>query len=50
MYSNFDDFVNDLAMSLDGATAARSMHAVGQFDVATKVFTAARIGIYLLEP
>ena len=50
MYSNFDDFVADLASSLDGATAARSMHAVGQFDAATKVFTAAKIGIYLLEP
>jgi hypothetical protein len=50
MYSTFDDFVADLASSLDGATAARSMHAVGQFDVATKVFTAAKIGIYLLEP
>jgi len=50
MYSNFDDFVGDLATSLDGATTARSMHAVGQFDTATKVFTAAKIGIYLLEP
>ena len=50
MYSNFDDFAADLALSLDGATAARSMHAVGQFDSTTKVFTAAKIGIYLLEP
>ena len=50
MYSNFDDFLADLALSLDGATAARSMHAVGQFDATTKVFTAAKIGIYLLEP
>ena len=50
MYSNFDDFVDDLASSLDGATTARSMHAVGRFDTATKVFAAAKIGIYLLEP
>jgi len=50
MYSNFDDFVADLSMSLDGATAARSMHAVGEYDATTKLFTAAKIGIYLLEP
>ena len=50
MYSSFGDFVNDLASSLDGATAARSMHAVGEFDATTNVFTAAKIGIYLLEP
>ena len=49
MYSNFDDFVADLASSLDGATAARSMHAVGQYEAITNVFTAAKIGIYLIE-
>jgi hypothetical protein len=50
MYSNFDDFIDDLSSSLDGATTARSMHAVGQYDTATKVFAAAKIGIYLLDP
>jgi hypothetical protein len=50
MYSDFSDFVNDLATSLDGATAARSMHARGKYDVDTNVFMAYKIGIYLLEP
>jgi hypothetical protein len=50
LYSNFDDFVNDLSMSLDGATAARSMHARGQYDAATNIFSAYKIGVYLLEP
>jgi len=50
MYSDFTDFVNDLSTSLDGATAARSMHARGKYDVNTNVFTAYKIGVYLLEP
>ncbi len=50
MYSDFDDFVNDLSMSLDGATTARSMHARGLYDAGTNVFTAYKIGVYLLEP
>ena len=50
MYSDFADFVTDLSTSLDGATAARSMHAHGQFDVDSNVFTAHKIGIYLIEP
>ena len=50
MYSSFDDFVDDLSSSLDGATTARSMHAIGQYDAGTNVFTAAKLGIYLLEP
>ena len=50
MYSDFDDFVNDLSMSLNGATAARSMHARGHYDTNTNVFTAYKIGIYLIEP
>ena len=49
LYSNFDDFIADLAASLDGATTARSMHARGKFDVASNIFTASKIGIYLLE-
>ena len=49
-YADFADFVEDLSMSLDGATAARSMHARGQFDVDSNVFTAFKIGVYLLEP
>ena len=50
LYSNFDDFVADLSMSLDGATAARSMHARGKYDADTNIFTAYKIGVYLLEP
>ncbi len=49
-YSIFDDFVNDLDLSLDGATRARSMHARGQYDSDTNTFTAYKIGVYLLEP
>jgi len=50
MYSNFGDFVDDLSTSLNGATAARSMHARGMYDTDTNVFTAYKIGVYLLEP
>jgi hypothetical protein len=50
MYSDFADFVDDLSMSLDGATAARSMHAHGEYDVDTNTFTAHKIGVYLLDP
>jgi len=44
------DFVEDLSTSLDGATAARSMHAAGKYDTDMNVFTAYKIGVYLLEP
>jgi hypothetical protein len=50
MYSNFADFVDDLGISLDGTTTARSMHARGKYDADTNVFTAYKIGVYLLEP
>ncbi len=50
MYSDFADFIEDLSARLDGATAARSLHAVGKYDSDTNVFTAVKIGIYLLEP
>ena len=49
-YSDFVDFVNDLSLSLDGATTARSMHARGHYDSDTKTLTAYKIGVYLLEP
>ena len=50
MYSDFAEFVDDLSSSLDGATAARSMHARGKYDADTNVFTAYKIGVYLIEP
>jgi hypothetical protein len=49
-YSVFDDFVNDLSLSLDGATTARSMHARGHYNSDTNTFRAYKIGVYLLEP
>jgi hypothetical protein len=49
-YSDFADFVNDLSLSLDTATTARSMHARGHYDADTNTFTAYKIGVYLLEP
>ena len=50
LYADFDEFVEALAMALDGTTAARSMHARGHYDAADNVFTAYRMGVYLLEP
>ena len=50
MYSDFADFIDDLSTSLNGATAARSMHAHGKFDVNNNVSTAHKIGVYLIEP
>jgi len=49
-YSSFADFAQDLSLSLDGATTARSMHARGKYETDTNTFTAYRIGVYLLEP
>ena len=49
-YTDFAEFVEDLAASLDGATSARSMFARGQYDRDSNVFTALKIGVYLLEP
>ncbi len=49
-YSDFADFVADLSGSLNGATAARSLHAHGHYDAAANILTARKIGIYLLEP
>jgi hypothetical protein len=50
LYADFGEFVEALALELDGATPARSMHARGHYDAAGNVFTAYRIGVYLLEP
>ncbi len=49
LYSNFGDFYEDLSESLDGVTAARSMHARGEYDAASNVFTARKVGIHLIE-
>lgn len=48
LYTNFSDFIDDLSLSLDGATAARAIYAIGSYDAAGNVFSAAKIGIYLL--
>jgi len=50
LYSDWADFVDDLSISLDGATTARSMHAYGEYDVDSNTFTAYKLGVYLLEP
>ncbi len=50
LYTDFDDFVAVLSTALNGATAARSMYARGLYDADTNVFTAWKIGVYLLEP
>jgi hypothetical protein len=50
LYSDFDDFVAALSNELNGSTTARSMYARGHYDSGSNVFTAYRIGIYLLEP
>ena len=50
LYADFDDFVNALTLELDGATMARSMYARGHYNGDTNVFTAYKIGIYLIEP
>ena len=49
-YADFAEFSDDLLASLDGATSARSMFARGQYDVDSNVFTAFKLGVYLLEP
>ena len=50
LYTEFDDFLGALTLSLDGVNAARSMYARGQYDSATNVFTAYKIFIHILEP
>lgn len=50
IYSDFADFVADLSASLDGTTAARSLHARGLYDQDSNLFTAYKIGIHLLAP
>lgn len=50
MYSDFADFANDLSTSIISGNKARSMHARGKYDADTNVFSAYKIGVYLLEP
>ena len=45
-----DHVIPALQDSLNGATRARSMYAYGQFDADDNTFTAAKLGIFLLEP
>ena len=49
LYSDFDDFVADLTLSLNGSTTTRSMYARGKYDVDSNVFVAYKIGVTLLE-
>jgi hypothetical protein len=49
-YSDFAECAGNLVARLDGVTSARSMFARGQYDVDSNVFTAFKLGVYLLEP
>ena len=49
-YADFGDFVADLSTSLGGGAPARSIFARGLYDAEANVFTAYKVGIYLLEP
>jgi hypothetical protein len=48
-YADFDDFVNALSLALN-TSVARSMYTRGRYDADTNVFTAFKIGVYLIEP
>lgn len=50
LYSDFDDFIADLSVSLNGATAVRAMYARGNFDISTNTVKAHKIGVTLLGP
>lgn len=50
LYADFDDFLDALALALDGVNAARSMFARGHYNADTNVFTAYKIFVYILEP
>ena len=50
LYADFNDFIAALTLALDGATTARSMYARGKYDADSNVFSAYKIGVYLLEP
>ncbi len=50
LYTDYGDFLVDLAERLDGVTPARSVHARGHYDAASNILTANKIGIHLVEP
>ena len=50
LYADFDDFIDALALELNGVNAARSMYARGHYNSDTNVFTAYKIFVYILEP
>ncbi len=47
LYRDFADFADALARALDGASAARALHAHGRYDGAAGEFVARKIGILL---
>jgi len=49
-YSDWNDFVDDLGLSLDGSTTARSMYAYGKYEVDSNTFHTYKLGVLLLEP
>ena len=50
LYADFDDFIAAVSNELGAGSTARSMFARGQYDAASNIFSAYKIGIYLLEP
>ena len=50
LYSDFTDFYNALSIEMGAGARARSMYARGLYDGASNIFTAHKIGVYLLEP
>lgn len=50
MYSDFGEFTDELGMSLADGNVARSFHARGSYDGSGNLFTAYKIGVYLLQP
>ena len=48
-YSDWNDFVDDLGLSLDGSTTARSMYAYGKYEVDSNTFHAYKLGVFLLK-
>ena len=50
LYADFDDFIAAVSNELGAGSTARSMFARGQYDAASNILSAYKIGIYLLEP
>lgn len=50
LYADWNDFVAELTLSLNGVNSTKSMYAWGLYDADTNVFTAYKLYVYILEP